>query len=344
MKLQISTGAVSSFARLAVIARVVCGVIIDMPELMNAGWLTVLLGGLLAPPAAFAVSQLRRTGSNPSKLLCVFFCIIAICDAATVASSIADSASYMALNTSPAVYLLLPQLALCLFCLRLNGDALGTSAGIWNRILPWILLVVILLQAKDYRPEWLTPVLGPGLPEIVTGSLRAAGWFILPTALYLIAEPGIGGKSVPLTPMKTLGVCTLFAAFICLITSMTMPAIPDKNLFSRSFRLDALLSNGRTGLAQQLPIISLWYLGLFYSLLFDMFTAAAMLQALRPDWNRHACIWIPIIITGILACEKFAGRNAALKVADWLYILQSALIAIAMFKAMLSKKGDSEHA
>lgn len=344
MKLQISTGAACTFARLAIIARVICGAIVDMPELLNAGWLAVLLGAILALPVAFAVSQFRKANVKPPKLLCAAFCIIAICDAATVSSSIADSASYMALNTSPAVYLMIPQLALCLFCLRLNGDALGTSAGVWSKILPWLLLIVVLLQAKNYRPEWLTPMLGPGLPTILTGALRAAGWFVLPTALYLIAEPCINSAPSPLVPMRTLCVCAGFAAFICLISSMTTPSLLDENLFTRAFRLDALLANGRTGLAQQLPTISLWYLGLFYALLFDMFTASAMLQTIRTDWNRHACIWIPMIATGILGGSKLAGRTAALRVADWLYIAQAALLAVAMVIALLPKKGGMRHA
>lgn len=344
MKLQISASAACTFARLAIIARVICGVIIDMPELMNAGWLAVALGGLLALPAAFAVSRYKAAGGQPSKLICGAFFIVAVCDAAAVSSSIADSASYMALNSTAAVYLMLPQLALCLFCLRLNGDALGSSAGIWSKILPWLLAIVVLMQAEDYRPGWLTPVLGPGMPQLLTGTLRAAGWFSLPTALYLIAEPGIGGKPAPLKPVKTLGLCVGFTAFICVSFSMAVPAITDENLFTRAFRLDSLLANGRTGLALQLPTITLWYLGLFYALLFDMFAAASMLQNVLPDWNRHACIWVSMIVAGLLGAGPLSGRTASLRLADWLYIVQSLLLMVAMLTALFSRKGGERNA
>ena len=344
MKLQISADGACAFARLAIIARVVCGTIIDMPELLNAGWISVLLGALLALPAMLAVIHCRRNHILPPKSICVLFCIIAICDAAAVCSSIADSASYMALNATPAVYLMLPQLLLCLFCLRLNGDSLGASAGIWMRILPWLLLSIVLLQFKSYEPAWLTPALGPGTSNILSGALRTAGWFTLPTALYLIAEPGIGGKSTSPSIIKTLWICAGSSIFICLIASMTTPAITDTNLFTRAFRLDSLLANGRTGLAQQLPAIALWYLGVFYALLFNMFTAAALLQHIFPAWNRHACIWIPLIITGILGADKLAGRTAALTIADFLYIAQAALLAFSMTYANFSERAGTDHA
>ena len=260
MKLQISTGAACTFARLAIIARVVCGVLIDMPELLNAGWLTVLLGAILTLPAVFAVAHCRRSGTALPKLFCGAFCLVSLFDAAAVSSCIADSASYMALNTSPAVYLMLPQLALCLFCLRLNGDSLGTSAGVWCRILPWLLLIVIFLQAENYRPEWLTPVFGPGIHEILTGAFRTAGWFLLPISVYMIAEPGICAEPSPLKPVRTLFICACFSIVICLISSMNTPAILNENLFTRAFRLDAMLANGRTGLAQQLPTISHFFM------------------------------------------------------------------------------------
>jgi len=344
MKLQISTGAACAFARLAIIARIVCGTVIDMPELLNSGWISVLLGAILALPAMIAAQHCRKRNIHPPIFLCAAFCIIAVCDAASVSSSIADSASYLALNTTPAVYLMLVQLALCLFCLRLNGDSLGSSAAIWSKILPWLLLAVVLMQIKDYRPEWLTPVLGPGISRLLTGALRTAGWFQLPVALYLTAEPDISGRPTPLFAAKTLEICAMFSVFICMIAAMTTPAILDENLFTRAFRLDALLANGRTGLAQQLPTIALWYLGLFYALLFDMFTAAAMLQRLRPDWNRHTCIWIPLIAVGILGADKLAGRSAALRIADLLYIAQASLLALTMLLPMLPRKAGERHA
>jgi len=344
MKLKISAGSADSFARLAVIARTVCGVVIDLPGLLNAGWLSILLGGLLALAPALCISCLRKCErvNTPRPVRAAFF-LIAIYDAGVVSAAIADSASFMALNSTAAVYLMLPQLALCLFCLRLNGDALGASAGVWNRILPCLLLIVFLLQAADYRPEWLTPILGPGASTILEGALRAAGWFTLPTALYLAAEPEVCGQETQLHPIRTLFLCTAFAVLIALSFSMMTPALLDAKLTGRAFRLDALLANGRAGLGLQVPTIALWYVGLFYALLFDLFAAAVMLQKILPGQNRDACILLSIIIAGLLGASPLCKRNGALYAAGWLYAAQCTLLALTMLTG-LRGKGGSLHA
>lgn len=59
MKLQITDGAAAPLIALAVSMRIVFGVVIDMPRLYCAGWLSALLGGALALPMAFAVQRLR---------------------------------------------------------------------------------------------------------------------------------------------------------------------------------------------------------------------------------------------------------------------------------------------
>lgn len=340
MKLRISAGAACSLARLAIVARIISGIVIDMPELLNAGWLSILLGGLFALFPAFAIAQLKKNGKNrfPRIIPAAFFAI-AVYDAAVVSASIADSASFMALNRTAAVYLMIPQLLLCMVCMRLNGDALGASAGIWNKILPCLLLLVFILQAKDYRTEWLTPVFGPGASSILDGALRAAGWFTLPTALYIAAEPEVGGEKTQLRPVKTLVYGILFATLIAFSFFMMTPAIAEEKLFGRAFRLDALLANGRAGLGLQVPIITLWYVGLFYALLTDLFAAAVLLQSVLPGWNRDGCILLTVIIAALLAAGRFCEKSAALSVAKWLYALQCVLLAAAML-IQLKQKGD----
>ena len=54
-------------------------------------------------------------------------------------------------------------------------------------VIPWSLLVVVLLQFKHYRPQWLTPVLGPGWRAIGLGGARSAGRVMLASGVLLIA-------------------------------------------------------------------------------------------------------------------------------------------------------------
>lgn len=341
MKLQISENAAGALATLAVVARIVSGVLIDMPELLNAGWLAILLGALLALPLMFAVTRFRTAQENQStplpRLLCPVFFIIAVWDAAAVASMIADSAGYLALDSTASIYLMIPQFVLCLGCLLLNGDALGASAVIWKKFLPVLLLIVILLQSDNYQPQWLTPLLGPGLPEILSGALRIAGWFSLPAGLFLIAKPDVQGHAGHLRPMKTLAFCAAFAALIAAVFSMILPSATDQNLFSRTFRFDALLANGRNGLALQLPTIALWYPGLFYALLFDVFTGAVMLQAFLPKWTRNACIWLSLICAALFAVSRYSQRKSVIHASGWLFAALGASVAIYMLHKLRAK-------
>lgn len=347
MKLQISESAAGALAVLAVVARIVGGVLIDMPDLLNAGWLSILIGALLALPLMLAISCIRTLQHNrPAPIppaLCIVFFLIAIWDAAYVASMIADSAGYLALNSTASIYLLIPQFVLCLGCLLLNGDALGASAVIWNKFLPALLLIVILLQSRSYEPRWLTPLFGPGLTSLLSGSVRIAGWFCLPAALFLIARPDVEGSPGHLSPLKTLVLCAAFSTLIALAFSMMTPLLPNQNLHSRTFRFDALLANGRSGRALQLPTIALWYPSQFYALLFDVFTSAVMLQKMLPKWPHSACIWLSLVCTALLAASHYSGQAFVAAAAGWLFAALGTAVASYML-CILHFKGDKRHA
>lgn len=347
MKLQISAGAAEALARLAIIARIVSGVLVDMPELLNAGWLAILLGALLALPLALAVSQtLNAAQDRPvflPRFLYVLFFAIAVWDAASIASMIADSAGYMALNSTASIYLMIPQFILCLGCLLLNGDALGSSARIWSKLLPALLLIVLLVQSGNYQPQWLTPLLGPGISPILDGALRTAGWFSLPTMLYLTSKPRIKGKSTPVHPIRTLAISAFFSTLIAAVFSMLTPAIWDQTLFSRTLRFDALLANGRSSLALQLPTIALWYPSLFYVLLFGVFTGALMLQNLLPKWNRNACVWVSLISTALFAGSRYTHPKSVIHLSGWLFAALGISVVTCMIRTLFAK-GTQYHA
>lgn len=347
MKLQISESAAGAFAVLAITARITGAVLIDMPDLMNAGWLSILFGALFALPVMLMLSTLRKSRQNDPfpvpRVLYVVFLIISIHDAASVAGIIADSAGYLALNSNASFYLMIPQFILCIGCLLLNGDALGASASVWNKLLPFILLIVILLQAGNYQPQWLAPLFGPGVSSIAGGTLRTAGWFCLPTALLLIAEKDVQSKPGHLRPLRILALCVLFSTLIAVSFSMITPAIADENLFSRTFRFDALLANGRNSLSLQLPAIVLWYTGQFYALLFDVFTCAVMVQRIIPRWPRNACVCISIISTALFAASGFSRPGTAIRYACWLYPILGVSVATCLLYNIRSK-GAARHA
>ena len=193
MKLQITDGAAAPLIALAVSMRIVFGVVIDMPRLYCAGWLSALLGGALALPMVFAVQRLRdvcgeaplETNAPLPRAVSAIFAILSALDGAAVMRGAAHTAGYLSLRTTSLTLLLVPQLLLCLWALKENGAAVGSAARVWWWILPWLLLIVILLEGSRYRFAWLTPLLGSGVSDILDGAVRTAGWMslMLPIAL-----------------------------------------------------------------------------------------------------------------------------------------------------------------
>lgn len=341
MKHCISDRSLSSLLKLAVTARIASGVIIDMPGLLNAGWIAVLLGAILSLPPLWAIVQCRRSNIRLPRPAVPLLLSLFVFDSASIAGLLADSASYMALNSTYSAYLLLPLLLLCLACLRLNGNAIGSSASFWNRILPWIGLIVVIIQLRDYEPLWLTPFLGPGVRKIAHEAFRIAGWITLPSVLFLITDSAAPEDAA--LPLRTLPAAALLSAGACVIFGMMTPTIADSTLFTRSFRLGTLLANGRTSLALQIPSITLWYIGLFFTLLLDAFASAALLQRCLPRWNRYACTSVTLIIQFLLSSSGLAGRSASLTASALYYILTCCVIAAVMIIDFL-KKGGPSHA
>lgn len=338
MKHHISDRPLSSLLKLAITARLASGVIIDMPGLLNAGWIAILFGGILSVPPLFAIVQCRQANVRLPRSSAFILLPLFLFDSATVADLLANSAGYMALNSTFPAYLLLPLFLLCLACLRLNGNDIGTSASFWNRILPWIALIVVIIQFRDYEPLWLTPLLGPGIREITHEAFRIAGWITLYSALFLMTESDRPEDAS--LPLRTVFAATLFSAGVCVIFSMMTPTIASSALFKRSFRLEALLANGRTSLALQIPSITLWYIGLFFALLLDAFACAMLLQHCLPQWNRYACTFAALTFVFILSSAGKAGRAASLTAAALYYPLLCSVIAAVMIIKYIRKEGS----
>lgn len=298
MKFQIREGAAASLGTAAVVARILYGVTIDLPWLYNSGWISVLLGGVLALPVALAAAQLRAASAGKSplsalnarrpvlaRLLAGMLMLTAAFDATMAVDAIADSAGYAALDSVAKIYLLLPQLALCAWGLTLNGDAIGDSARICNRILLCIFVLFMLREIPDLCPEWLTPILGPGVPALLDGAVRVAGWLSLLAGLFLIAEPDVQHPANAIRPVSVMAIGGAIGMGLVLLHGMMLPALVRAEGFSRYFLLDTVLTNGRTTLALQLPKMIVWFGSLFFLMLSDSFLCAAMLQTVAPPFR-----------------------------------------------------------
>lgn len=345
MKFRISESSAAPLATAAIGARIFYGAAVGMPELHSAAWISVLLGTIFSVPLILAICAMRRQCSQRSHGDMLFrptaavFVLSSIYDAAVIARALINSASYIALNSLPILVLVLPLLALCLWCLTLNGDAIGSAAAIWLRILPWPLLLVIILEFSAFRPAWLLPVWGPGLWEIVDGGVQVAGWISSIAAIYLIAEPGASGKTPLLAPAKILGVCGLASCLLIILKNMMTPSMFMERAPSIFFQLDTLLSNGRASLSLQLPMAILWFVSLLFLLLYDAFISAAMLERLLPKIGKHLCMTVILTGIGALSLSGVASREAAANVSRWLYAVHGTMVSLCMIRLLIKEGG-----
>ena len=353
MKLTISDGAAKSFIVLAVTARIISGIAIDMPELYCASWMSALLGGMLALPMAFSVAQLRaRCQESPiqclsaanqwlARLLALVLAAVAAFDTTVTVRRICHSVDYIDLGMLPQWMLLVSQLLLGLWALWRNGDAIGFAARLWNRLLFLLLVIVLVLQWKEYRPAWLTPILGDGIGSILDGALRVAGWLSLGIGLLLFSTRESNGSKRALHPVRLVLLCAGISALLLLIHNMMTPPLIYGNLSFRYFQLDALLSNGRTGLSLQFPVLVIWFISLLTLLLFDSFICASMLQVCFPKARGGVCILLTAALTAILLkCNVYSQRNV-LFVSRWMFAIQTTVLLFTMLEIYRKREGTA---
>lgn len=340
MKLQITDGAAAPLIALAVSMRIVFGVVIDMPRLYCAGWLSALLGGALALPMVFAVQRLRdvcgeaplETNAPLPRAVSAIFAILSALDGAAVMRGAAHTAGYLSLRTTSLTLLLLPQTLLCVWTLKENGTAIGSAARIWWRILPWLLLIVVLPEWNRYRFAWLTPLLGSGVSDILDGAVRAAGWMSLMLPIALCSRREAEHPRRALRPVRLTCFVAAVSAGLILLRNLMTPPLVHGDLTSRYAQFDLLLSNGRTPLTLQFPLIVLWLVSLLMLLLFDVLSVALTLQRALPGLSGRFCIFAASLGCTALTLLGAGERADAMALARWLYAAQGALLAALMLQ------------
>ena len=329
MKLSIRPRPARFAALAAASARLFLGLVVDAPVTRNGAWLSALLGGLLAAPWVFCVCRYRPRHAA----LLAPLAALALLDAASVLSAVTRSAGYLALDRSPMLALLLPTGAAALWCVWRNGDAVGFGAMLWARIAPALLLVVVLLQGRYFRPCWLCPALGEGWPSILEGGVRSAGWIAASCAVLALPDEA-DKRAFP------HGIALIASAISALLIALDLMMHPTP-LHGGGWldRLDALLCNGRAPLYLQLPMIALWFAGLMHLLACELFAAAALGQRLLPRLDGRLCALIAV------AAALALSRASALpllssSIAPYSFAATGALTAAVMLRGE-RKGGDA---
>ena len=331
MKLRISAKPAAFSACAAMTARVFCALAVDEPSAHSAAWLSALIGAALSIPALIALHAASRRAAG-GKLAAAAFLCASLANCRCALREIVQSAECLALDRAPSFALLLPAALALLWCVTRNGDAVGYSAMLWFRSFPALLVVVFLLQLPVYRPEWLRiTMLGSGWPTVVGNGIRSAGWIVSTAAIWLVRDvegpSGDGVRPILTACAAAAGIVTGMIALRVMVT----PALKPGASASWQLRLDSLLTNGRSPLYLQFPMIVIWYVGLLHLLSCAGFAAAALAQRLFPSLDGKACAAIVALAAAFLSAAPRPDVQTASLLSQWQYVaLAAAALPVAV--------------
>lgn len=321
---------ICAFTGMAVGFRAFYAVFVDGRGLMNSGWLAVLAGLILALPAVCLLIPIRK--GNPSlppaeemehaagkwsvRALGIILFALLTYDAAASVRILAGTVRYVAMPEGNST-VIMAVTAFVIVLAALRGPAASAGAAIlWRKTAGIVAAILVLLQITQLRVSRLTPVLGPGMDEILIGAFPAAGILSFVPAGWLMLNPEQDAKGTAM--LKTLlitGVCT---AVMTAVFSMLTPVMPDEPT-ARSFRLGRLLANDRAGLSPEMLYVILLYGGMLTMLLFEMTAAVFSLGLACPGVKIGVRVPIAGAIMLGLAVSGAAEREIIERAAVWYY-------------------------
>lgn len=338
--------AAGSLITVSAMMRMFWGMSVDYPVALNAVWICPLLGLVISLPLIFSISQAAKFAlqapwqsltQNSSVLRLSSagaFALLLLYDAAVTARLTASSSNIIALGDVTVHFLILP-LSLVIAALVLLGlDAAGNSARIALRILPIFLLVLLVVQLKRYRIAYLTPVLGNGIIDILSGAVYCAGVLSLVSLIWFSALPDRNSHGL----MRYMLIPSIAASIALAGLHMSFPIMPN-GPSTRAARIELILSNGRMSLSPQFLLNILWYGGLLYLLAADVLGAAVYLRNLIPKLPARCLALAEMLIVSIVAVLNPTWLQNSQKYTQLYFPIVGAMIALLMLAEFARKRG-----
>lgn len=340
-------GAASSLLTAALSMRLFVEMTVDFPRALNSSWLCPIVGFLIYLPLAFCIMQASKLNSGSSwenitnglpkgfVFAAEFmFALFLLLDASSSVRLTASSSNLIALKDITVHLLIVPLAFVVAAVVIMGGDAAGNSARIWLKCLPILLIIMVVVQVRGYRPGWINPLLGSGIGEILEGGIRCAGDMALLSLMWMIALPDRHKGGI----MRYCAVSAAAASILLLLQSMSHPAMIGLQL-TQAARIELLLSNGRMTLSPQLLLDVLWYGGLLYLIAAEAVCAACFLHRCFP---RVSIKVIAVIETAVVTAAAIKGP-ATLWIADRIKCLHFIIIGITVAFAMLGSYSYWRH-
>lgn len=323
--------------------RIFAGVVIYLPELLNAGWISVLIGALLCAPMILLCCLYSRNNrkkpmadalsSGLSAIPLKVFAVLSICvmvfETAVLIRLNTGAASYASLYNTPSLLVALSMMLVSYYCVTKNGLALGSAAKVWIYCLPWLAGLVILLTAPDININWLAPILGNGVTTTFAGGIKVAGWLSTIVILWVISEPETKPKSSPYSTAWMFGFIAVIATLLIAFNCATTPPL-TKGITTSVFQLDRLFSNGKTTMSLQMPMIIVWFINTILNISMNVFLSAKLLQLLIPKLDGRLCVFISAFVATVISQLGYAEEYVARIGAQYEYLLIAAPFFIMM--------------
>ena len=331
---------------IASVTRLFCEMTLLYPAAHNAAWICPIAGLILYLPFAYALQRAAALGNGSAwgnleprlpcflaALIPIAFGILLLLDASAMMDIAAGTASF-SIGDKAVISLELPLAVLLALMVLLGPDAAGNNARIGLYILGALLVILALTQIPIYRSGWITPILGGGVPPILTGALRCAGTMALLSLPWLFAVP----DRARFGPMLWGSAAALLAAALLMGLQMLSPTFVGTELL-RPARMEIILNNGRVAISLQFVYLLAWYGGLLHLISSEAVTAACIVRRLLPG----AKLWIVALVEGIAVfltagserVQSFLAGTAA----EWRFPAIGLFLLTAMAAAGLSKGG-----
>ena len=215
-------------------------------------------------------------------------------------------------------------LAGCIYVMSKNGAGVGNAAKIWMYAGIVLTAVIFIAQAGKYRVGWLLPVFGPGAHNLAGGAVSVAGYMAAAPMLHALAEGDRSGKNSCAATVIIIGAVS---AAVCAFEGMMAPVLTGADM-TRFRAIDTLVSNGRTALSLQLPILTAVNGGYIAALAGYCFMAAMAFQRIFGRISGRA--WAVIVAAAVFCINAagIAGRKGALTACGWEFIAAAAAVAV----------------
>ena len=332
----------------AMIMRIYWGLSLDFPYPFNAVWLCPIVGLIIYLPFAFALRQVAALGNSspwenlsrraPGPVMCVAaagFALLLVYDAASAVHLMALSSNVLALNDVSPPLLILP-LALVILCVvKLGADAMGNSARLWLRGLLVFIIVILIVQFKNYRIGWITPILGGGTASILSGGVYCAGCMALLSLPWFIALPDRHHGGL----LPCVAVSAVAAALLMFTQQLLIPVMMGTPL-NTAARIDLILNNGRMTLSPQIIVDVLWFGNMLYLISAESVAAAEYVRMILPKAPILPLAALTALAVGAAATQNAAWLGANAAVMCNLFAIIGAVFALMLLIAIFRRRGE----